>query len=684
MIDHCDRCRGVWFDRGELFHVAKDPKRLAERLEAAQQSPTPSDKASPATGEPLVEMAYPSGITIHSCPGSGGLWLEAEQLSELLAHDQTIRFTVDGTATGPITEERPQDRAILTRSAREQPSAAPVLRPLPNLYLRSSVTLAALYALLGVALIAAVEFAGLNLEMAVGIGIIVVVLQFLAGPFLLDMTLRWLYRMRWVGPKELPEHLRLFVERACEATGIGFPRFGIIDDGAPQAFTYGHTPRNARIVISRGILELLAPEEAEAVVAHELGHAVHWDMLLMTIAQLVPMVLYYLYRMTIRAARSSRRGKSSSGAILIAVGTYILYLVSQYLVLWFSRSREYHADRFAGALTGNPSLLASALVKIAYGLAARDEKEGTEDEPAASPIRGATLGTVGLLGIFDAGTAQALAISSYAGAERAVDERNLKGAMKWDIWNPWAKWYELNSTHPLVANRLRYLSEQAAQMGQAPYVVFDERRPESYWDEFIVDLIIHLLPLAAIILVLLSFGVVAVDIAPRGGDLARPVTVGLLGLALLVRFRFAYRGDFFPEMSVAALLKKVKVSSVRPVPCTVRGTVIGRGVPGYITSEDFVLRDDTGIIFLDYRQPLAIWELLFGLLKAEEYQGRKIAAEGWYRRAPVPYVQLKSMSCDGKTRKCWVPIMNQFTALVLIAVGIVWALAQTKILAGIY
>ena len=56
-------------------------------------------------------------------------------------------------------------------------------------------------------------------------------------------------------------------------------------------------------------------------------------------------------------------------------------------------------------------------------------------------------------------------------------------------------------------------------------------------------------------------------------------------------------------------------------------------MPGYILSEDFVMRDETGIIFLDYRQPLAIWEMLFGLLKAGDFAGEPVVVEGWYRRA---------------------------------------------------
>ena len=117
-----------------------------------------------------------------------------------------------------------------------------------------------------------------------------------------------------------------------------FPWVGIIRDGAPQAFTYGHHPGNARVVISRGLMELLTDEEVEAVVAHELGHAHNWDMALMTLANLVPLLLYYLYRVGLQFS-GGRNNKGGGYTIAVAVGAYVLYVVSEYLFLWFSGTR---------------------------------------------------------------------------------------------------------------------------------------------------------------------------------------------------------------------------------------------------------------------------------------------------------------------------------------------------------
>src|SRR5262249_48038123 len=147
------------------------------------------------------------------------------------------------------------------------------LLALPNLFLRSVVLLAMLYGMVTLVLISLVEFADLDPTLALIIGVAVAAVQFAIGPWGMGASLAWFSSFRWVTPRQLPEHLRLFVERVCAEHKMKFPRFGILRDGAPQAFTYGHHPGNARVILSEGILNLLEPDEVEAVVAHELGHA---------------------------------------------------------------------------------------------------------------------------------------------------------------------------------------------------------------------------------------------------------------------------------------------------------------------------------------------------------------------------------------------------------------------------
>ena len=83
-VEHCDGCEGVWLDRGELFLFARKPKRVARTLDQALTVQTPTDKRSPPTGEPMVEITWPDGPRIDYCPRSGGLWFDAARLKALL------------------------------------------------------------------------------------------------------------------------------------------------------------------------------------------------------------------------------------------------------------------------------------------------------------------------------------------------------------------------------------------------------------------------------------------------------------------------------------------------------------------------------------------------------------------------------------------------------------------------
>jgi heat shock protein HtpX len=243
--------------------------------------------------------------------------------------------------------------------------------------------------------------------------------------------------------------------------------------------------------------------------------------------------------------------------------------------------------------------------------------------------------------------------------------------LQWDLWNPWAAFFEIQSTHPLIAKRLEYLGDQSASLGQDPFVIFDRDKPESYWDEFLVDVVVNILPLITLLI-----GLGALIFSSITGSVSHswyPALLIIIGISSIVKTSLSYRGESYPESNVAKLLQEVKVSPIRPIPATIRGTVVGKGVPGLIWSEDFVIHDGTGIIFLDYRQPFRFWEFLFGLLRAKDLQGKDVIIEGWYRRAPIPFIEIKKIteSDTGKTRRCYVKIAKLASGLALTLIGII-------------
>ncbi len=642
LVDICPKCEGIWLDKGEIFYFTKAPNYLRWEIENALKNPKPSQRVNPHTQTPLVELHLWKGkLVIDYCPQTQGIWLDKGELEKLPgAKELKLKIEIENIEYLHIDKVSEYKKTELA---------------LPNLGLVSGATLFLLYAFLTAILIALVVFNVFTPAFALFAGISFAVLQFLLSPFFMDISLKWFYRARWVDYKELPSHLKDFLEGICRKHNIRLPRIGIIPDGSPNAFTYGHTPNNARIILTSGIMDLLEPQELEAVVAHEVGHIVHWDMLIMTIAYLVPLILYYIYRSLIRM-RTSSRDKSAPYRYAIAIASFILYIISEYIVLWFSRVREYFADRFSGE-NSDPNNLAQALVKIGYGLAGKEKEKKEDRKPQLEAVKA--------MGIFDPNSARALAITSYrpASLEGEIDKENLKKAMRWDLWNPWALYYELNSTHPLIAKRLLALSRQAEFMGKTPCIKFDEKKPESYWDEFFVDLFIASLPFLAIIFSSILFLFTKNIFFIKFG-------IFLLGAGYLFKTFFSYDFSYFPEMKISSLLKKVKVSGIRGVPCRLKGKIIGRGVPGLIWSEDFILQDDTGIIFLDYRQPLAIWNFLFGLLEAGSYIGKEVKITGWYRRSPVPYVEIKTLETEENTLECYVFYAKIMVAILFIAVGI--------------
>jgi Zn-dependent protease with chaperone function len=219
----------------------------------------------------------------------------------------------------------------------------------------SMVTITCLYGLLAAVILLIFKLIGADMLIGIYISIAVLVIQFLISPWLTDLSMRLFYKADFNAT--LPEYLKTFLFDECKKYNMKNPKVAVINDGGPNAFTYGRTKNDARIVITRGIYELLTEDEVKAVVAHELGHVVHYDMLFMTAVQVVPLVLYAIYE---AFARSSRGDNDDNKAAMIGWIAYILYVISQYIILWLSRTREYYADEFSLEETKNPNSLASA------------------------------------------------------------------------------------------------------------------------------------------------------------------------------------------------------------------------------------------------------------------------------------------------------------------------------------
>ena len=175
-----------------------------------------------------------------------------------------------------------------------------------------------------------------------------------------------------VTPEQAPQ-LHGVVDRLCALADMKKPRVAIADTDVPNAFATGRSPNSAVVCATTGLLRRLDEPELEAVLSHELSHVAHRDVAVMTIASFLGIVAGMVTRMMLWTGMiggfgNSRDNQGNDNAALIELavlaGSAIVYAISFLLTRALSRYRELAADRSGALLTGQPSVLASALVKV--------------------------------------------------------------------------------------------------------------------------------------------------------------------------------------------------------------------------------------------------------------------------------------------------------------------------------
>ncbi|MEO7351040.1 MAG: zinc metalloprotease HtpX [Marmoricola sp.] len=211
-------------------------------------------------------------------------------------------------------------------------------------------------------------------------------------------------RAREVSPEEAPE-LHGMIDRLCAMADMAKPRVAIADTDLPNAFATGRSPNRSVVCVTTGILRTLTAEELEGVLAHELSHVAHRDVLVMTVASSAGIVAGMVTRFAqfggLGLGRSRNNNNSGGGIGFFAVLliSLVVYAFSFVLLRLLSRYRELCADRSGAYLTQKPSALASALTKISGEMNAIPERDLRAAKPMnaffiAPAVRGLTLGTL--------------------------------------------------------------------------------------------------------------------------------------------------------------------------------------------------------------------------------------------------------------------------------------------------
>ena len=165
-----------------------------------------------------------------------------------------------------------------------------------------------------------------------------------------------------VSPQEAPE-LHAMIERLCLQADLPKPRLGIVQTEMPNAFAMGRSQKHSTVVVTTGIMDLLSPSELEGVMAHELSHIQSRDVMVMTVASFFASIAAMVMQFGFFFGGGGGDDEGPGILGLIAV-SFVVYVVSFFLMQALSRYREFSADRGAAVMTGRPSALSSALMKI--------------------------------------------------------------------------------------------------------------------------------------------------------------------------------------------------------------------------------------------------------------------------------------------------------------------------------
>lgn len=269
--------------------------------------------------------------------------------------------------------------------------------------------------------------------------------QYLVGPKIVE----WSMRVKYVSPQEEPR-LHQMVEDLARRANIPKPKVGVAQIAIPNAFAFGRGLSDGRVCVTVGIVRLLNENELRAVLGHEISHLKNRDVLTITMLSVIPMILYRIawHFMWFGGGRRRQQGTNTA---LIGLAAFLFYFITNLLVLYASRIREYFADRGSLLLGNRPDALASGLYKLVYGSARMDrellrETEGLKAFFANDPSRAANeIRELRQLDLDKSGTIDANEIAAL---------QNKKITLNFGD-----RLLELLSTHPNMLKRIKHLTQ---------------------------------------------------------------------------------------------------------------------------------------------------------------------------------------------------------------------------------
>lgn len=493
--------------------------------------------------------------------------------------------------------------------------------------------------------------------------LIVLVILIGVSPWLLDLLLANLYGQREFPKDVLNAHSREAVrvlQRCCQQRHWPLPKLRILPMAAPIILTYGSLPRNARIVVSQGLLEQLADDEIAIIYATQLGHIAHWDFAVMSLLLLVTLPIHKLYQQV------SNWGDKISGiwrypVTILASIVYGIWCLLTGTALWLSRLRLYYSDRVASEITGNPNALIRALLKIAIGIAADIQKE----EQTSWQLESLNLLT-------PVSHQQSLSLGTIA------SNLSFESFLKWDIANPYRRWFTINNSHPLMGDRIERLCQIARHWHLDTELHFANEPSKVKRQSFLLQIAPWLgLPLGVLFAGFfwltwqLVFALKLFLNLKWGYDGSSLITGSLLigfSIGTLIRIN-----SFFPDIKPATvqtddylpnLLADPSALPIDSISVRLVGKLLGRQGTSNSLAQDLILQSSAGLVKLHHvswlGQPVNHQDLI----------GRQIIVTGWFRRGATPWIDIQTLETQsGKTIHSPHPIWSTFLAVAAQAWG---------------
>ncbi|MGY2982586.1 M48 family metalloprotease [Thermostichus sp. OS-CIW-30] len=450
------------------------------------------------------------------------------------------------------------------------------------------------------------------------------------APWLMDQLHQRLHKLRWARLGEIerysPETARL-LQRICAQNQLKQPRLGVIPDAGPLAFVYGTFSDGCRIVVTQALLQQLSEDEIAAVYAQALGRIVNGDILVMTLLG-SPIQLVYLALEQVSQLGSKRRDLIGHVAPLL----YLIYTVLSYPLFFLSRLGTYHADHFAVEATGNPNGLIAALLKSAAGL-----QEAHKNDRRPSSLLHCTR----LFSFLDFKT-----IAAASAAARLQDPSQAGQVFLWDQINPWARWMQVNSSHPLPGHRFKVLAGYGERLRLLPELSLgsgsklDVARLQS---RFWLDLAIYAAEVVGILIGWLV-GLILYLLLQNRLDpkvIAAAAVVGY-GVGLWAKAGLMYGGSLPARPTdVLSLLADPDADPRRGQWVELEGELAGLGPSGYQLGAELKLQEATGLIPVRFTSPLGpVGNVFSGLKRIRALVGRRVKVVGWFRRGNTAWVDL--------------------------------------------